>query len=81
MWNPITVLRGSGCGGGGAEEDSALPGGAQLRQDRDMSIAELPIKIEREKIAEFCRARGMRRLSLFGSVLIPFRDSGRVLQA
>ena len=34
-----------------------------------MSIAELPITIDREKIAEFCRARGIRRLSLFGSVL------------
>jgi uncharacterized protein len=34
-----------------------------------MSIAELPIRIDREKIAEFCRARGIRRLSLFGSVL------------
>ena len=46
-----------------------------------MSIAELPIKIERAKIAEFGRARGIRRLSLFGSVLMPFRNSGRVLQA
>ncbi|MBI4660677.1 MAG: nucleotidyltransferase domain-containing protein [Verrucomicrobia bacterium] len=34
-----------------------------------MSIAELPIQIDREKIAEFCRARGIRKLSLFGSVL------------
>ena len=34
-----------------------------------MSIAELPIQINREKIAEFCRARGIRRLKLFGSVL------------
>lgn len=34
-----------------------------------MSIAELPIRIDREKIAEFCRARGIRKLSLFGSVL------------
>jgi predicted nucleotidyltransferase len=34
-----------------------------------MSIAELPIQIDRKKIAEFCRARGIRRLSLFGSVL------------
>jgi uncharacterized protein len=34
-----------------------------------MSIAELPIKIDRERIAEFCRARGIRKLSLFGSVL------------
>jgi uncharacterized protein len=40
-----------------------------MREDRGMSIAELPIQIDREKIAEFCRARGIRRLSLFGSVL------------
>jgi predicted nucleotidyltransferase len=36
---------------------------------RAMTIAELPIQIDREKIAEFCRARGIRKLSLFGSVL------------
>ena len=34
-----------------------------------MSVAELPIQIDREKIAEFCRGRGIRKLSLFGSVL------------
>lgn len=34
-----------------------------------MSVAELPIRIDRERIAEFCRARGIRKLSLFGSVL------------
>ncbi len=34
-----------------------------------MSIAELPIKIDRERVAEFCGARGIRKLSLFGSVL------------
>ena len=34
-----------------------------------MSVGELPIKIDREKIAEFCRVRGIRKLSLFGSVL------------
>jgi len=34
-----------------------------------MSVAELPIPIDREKVADFCRARGIRRLSLFGSVL------------
>ena len=34
-----------------------------------MSIAELPILIDRERIAEFCRERGIRKLSLFGSVL------------
>ena len=34
-----------------------------------MSVAELPVSIDREKIAGFCRARGIRKLSLFGSVL------------
>jgi len=34
-----------------------------------MSVAELPIRIDREKVSEFCRARGIRKLSLFGSVL------------
>ncbi len=34
-----------------------------------MSVVELPIQIDRQKIAEFCRARGIRKLSLFGSVL------------
>ena len=45
-----------------------------------MSVAELPIQIDREKIAEFCRARGIRKLSLFGSVLRPeeFRDDSDV---
>lgn len=40
-----------------------------MRETRDMSIAELPIEIDRERVAEFCRARGIRKLSLFGSVL------------
>jgi predicted nucleotidyltransferase len=34
-----------------------------------MSIARLAIQIERGRIAAFCRARGIRRLSLFGLVL------------
>ncbi len=34
-----------------------------------MSVAELPIQINREKVAEFCRVRGIRKLSVFGSVL------------
>jgi uncharacterized protein len=34
-----------------------------------MNVAELPIPIDRERIAAFCRARGIRKLSLFGSVL------------
>jgi len=34
-----------------------------------VSIAELPIQIDRERIARFCRERGIRKLCLFGSVL------------
>ncbi len=34
-----------------------------------MRTAELPIAIDREVIARFCRERGIRSLSLFGSVL------------
>lgn len=33
------------------------------------SLHELPINIDREKIAQFCRERGIRKLSLFGSVV------------
>lgn len=42
-----------------------------------MRVAELPIQFDREKIAEFCRARGIRKLSLFGSVLRPDFDPAR----
>jgi hypothetical protein len=35
-----------------------------------MSVADLPIQIDREKIAEFCRGRGIRKLSLFGRNLL-----------
>ena len=41
-----------------------------------MSVAELPIPLDREKIAAFCRARGIRKLSLFGSVLRDDFDPG-----
>ena len=34
-----------------------------------MTVNELPIKIDREKIATFCQGHGLRKLSLFGSVL------------
>ena len=34
-----------------------------------MTQAELPIQIDSEKISTFCRARGIRKLSFFGSVL------------
>ena len=42
-----------------------------------MTIAELPVQIDRDKIAAFCRAHGIRRLSLFGSVLRDDFDSDR----
>ena len=42
-----------------------------------MSVAELPIQIDREKIAGFCRERGIRKLSLFGSVLRDDFDPAR----
>jgi uncharacterized protein len=34
-----------------------------------MNVAELPIQIDRGQIARFCQERGIRKLSLFGSVL------------
>jgi predicted nucleotidyltransferase len=39
--------------------------------------AELPIRIDYEKVAEFCRARGIWTLSLFGSVLRDDFDPAR----
>ncbi len=34
-----------------------------------MSVLDLPIQVNDQKIAEFCKARGIRKLSLFGYVL------------
>lgn len=34
-----------------------------------MKLGDLPIRIDRRAVAEFCRTRGIRKLSLFGSVL------------
>ena len=34
-----------------------------------MTLAALPIPLEADEIARFCRDRGIRRLALFGSVL------------
>ncbi len=34
-----------------------------------MALRDLPIRVDEDKVAEFCRARGVRRLRLFGSVL------------
>ena len=40
-------------------------------------LAALPVTIDGERIAEFCRARGIYKLSLFGSVLRDDFDSAR----
>ncbi len=52
---------------------------AGLRDDNDnMAVTDqLPIKIDTEKVSAFCRARGIRRLSLFGSVLREDFDPAR----
>ncbi|HYR57461.1 MAG TPA: nucleotidyltransferase domain-containing protein [Chthoniobacteraceae bacterium] len=34
-----------------------------------MNLAELPIALDLEEVARYCRERGIRRLALFGSVL------------
>jgi len=39
-----------------------------------MSVLDLPILIDHQKIAGFCKARGIRKMSLFGSVLRPDFD-------
>src|ERR1017187_5140903 len=39
-----------------------------------MIVADLPIALDPERIARFCRERGIRKLSLFGSVLRPDFD-------
>ncbi|MDO8540820.1 MAG: nucleotidyltransferase family protein [Opitutaceae bacterium] len=42
-----------------------------------MNVTDLPIAIDRERLAAFCRARGIRKLSVFGSVLRDDFDPGR----
>ena len=42
-----------------------------------MTTADLPIAIDRDLIARFCRERGIRSLSLFGSVLRDDFDPAR----
>ena len=49
------------CLGAHGRRDSAIVG--------VMALRDLPIRIDEDKVAEFCRARGIRRLRLFGSVL------------
>jgi len=45
---------------------------AQMRPP--MNIVDLPIAIDDQKIAGFCKARGIRKMNLFGSVLRPDFD-------
>lgn len=40
-------------------------------------IANLPIALDEEKIAQFCRERGIRKMSLFGSVVRDDFDPAR----
>ena len=42
-----------------------------------MTASELPIAFDRRKLAAFCHARGISRLSLFGSVLREDFDPAR----
>ena len=42
-----------------------------------MSVAKLPIELDQERIAAFCRERRIRKLSLFGSVLRDDFDPNR----
>lgn len=42
---------------------------AGFSEDDGMNIDALPVQLDREQIARFCRDRGIRKLSLFGSVL------------
>lgn len=42
-----------------------------------MTRTELPIRIDREKVSAFCRGHGIRKLSLFGSVLREDFDPAR----
>ena len=39
-----------------------------------MGVLDLPISVDDQKIAGFCKARGIRKMSLFGSVLRPDFD-------
>lgn len=42
-----------------------------------MSVSELPISLDERRLGSFCRDRGIRRLSLFGSVLREDFDPAR----
>ena len=49
--------------------ENALPLSPITATIRSMSATALPIPIDREAIDRFCHERGIRKLSLFGSVL------------
>jgi uncharacterized protein len=59
----------SSASGAAATGKWGLPEAQKCRMLPCVSIGELPIEVDRQRIAEFCNARGIRRLSLFGSVL------------
>lgn len=42
-----------------------------------MKPGDLPIRIDQRAVADFCRSRGIRKLSLFGSVLRDDFDPAR----
>jgi predicted nucleotidyltransferase len=50
---------------------------AKVNLSNVMTTADLPIVIDAELIARFCRERGIRALSLFGSVLRDDFDPAR----
>jgi predicted nucleotidyltransferase len=56
-------------------ERFATQGGG--RKNRRMSLAKLPIELDYDRVAAFCRQRGIRKLSLFGSVLRDDFDPNR----
>ena len=60
-----------------SQQFSAVAESLGFGEDTGMSVAELPIQIDRERIARFCRERGIRKLSLFGSVLRDHFDPQR----
>lgn len=41
-----------------------------------MSVPDLPIPVDDQKIAEFCKARGLRKMSRFGAVPRPDFNPG-----
>jgi predicted nucleotidyltransferase len=52
-----------------ATSNSAVAPLSLLSEYITVTVTELPIEIDYNQIADFCRERGIQRLSLFGSVL------------